>query len=319
MPFGSNVDVGLVAVACERTDFPTETDQLLLSVAANHAATAFHIASLIQERRCAEEKLRQARDELEVRVTERTAELQRTMGELSNVSRVATAATLSASIAHETNQPLTAIVARASAARRWLTMENPDLEKALASLDAIKTASHRAGDIMTSMRATFTNDTTKISSIDINKLILTVLPIARLQLPMNDVELHTRLSEQLPPLKGDKVQLQQLILNLVTNAIEAMHSVERRVLRIESRLSKPEVVNVSVEDTGVGIDFPDYHSIFKSLFTTKERGMGMGLSICHSIIESHSGRIWASRRSDNRGSIFQFEIPTNIHTDILVP
>src|SRR4051812_34324423 len=113
MPFGSNVDVGLVAVACERTDFPTETDQLLLSVAANHAATAFHIASLIQERRCAEEKLRQARDELEVRVTERTAELQRTMGELSNVSRVATAATLSTSIAHETNQPLTAIVARA--------------------------------------------------------------------------------------------------------------------------------------------------------------------------------------------------------------
>jgi signal transduction histidine kinase len=311
IPVGFNAYAGLVAVGCERGDFPTETDRMLLTVAANHAATAFLSANLVHERRRAEDEVRKARDELEMKVMERTAELQRTMAELTHMNRVATVGVLSASIAHEINQPLTAIVMEAGAAQQWLTWKEPNIEKARGSLDRIESASHRAGEIITSLRGMFKKETQARNPIDINKLIFTVLAIVRHELQKDGVELRTQLDESLPAPQGDRVQLQQVVLNLVLNAIEAMRSVAPRILSIRSCVSQPNFVSVAVEDTGAGIDPSIQDRIFNPTFTTKERGMGIGLSICHSIIESHGGRIWVTQGID-RGSIFQFELPTNV-------
>jgi signal transduction histidine kinase len=311
IPIGFNAYAGLVAVGCERSDFPTETDRMLLTVAANHAATAFRSANLVDERRRAEEEVRKARDELEMKVIERTAELQRTMAELTHTNRVATAGVLSASIAHEISQPLTGIVIAATAARRWLALKEPSVKEALAMLDKIENDGIRAGEIITSLRAMFKKETQARNPIDINKLICMVLAIVRHELRKHGVELRTELDESLPALEGDGVQLQQVVLNLVMNAIEAMQSVAPRILSIRSCVSKPNFVHVAVEDTGTGIDPSNRDHIFNPMFTTKERGMGIGLSICHSIIAGHNGRIWVTRGID-KGSIFQFELPTNV-------
>jgi signal transduction histidine kinase len=310
IPVGFNAYAGLVAVGCERSNFPTETDRMLLTVAVNHAATAFRGANLILERRRAEEEVRKARDELEMKVMERTAELQRTMAELAHMNRLATAGILLASIAHEINQPLTGIVMGAIAARRWLALREPGIEEARDALDQIESAGHRAGEIITSLRGMFKKETQARNPIDINKLIFTVLAIVRHELQKLGIELRTELDESLPALEGDRVQLQQVVLNLVMNAIEAM-PVAPRILSIRSCISKPNFVHVAVEDTGTGIDPSNHDHIFNPMFTTKERGMGIGLSICHSIIESHNGRIWVTRGID-KGSIFQFELPTNV-------
>jgi C4-dicarboxylate-specific signal transduction histidine kinase len=314
IPIGFNAYAGLVAVGCERSDFPTDTDRMLLTVAANHAATAFRSANLVYERRRAEEEVRKARDQLEMKVMERTAELQRTMAELTHMNRVATAGVLAASIAHEINQPLAGIVTAASAARQWLALREPNIEEARAGLDQIESAGHRAGEIIASLRGMFKNEAQARNPIDINKLVFTVLASVRHELQKHRVELRTDLDESLPILEGNRVQLQQVVLNLVMNAIEAMQSVEPRILSIRSGVSKPNVVHVTVEDTGTGVDPSNHDHIFNPMFTTKERGLGIGLSICHSIIESHNGRIWATRGID-KGSIFQFELPTNVDQD----
>ena len=314
IPIGFNAYAGLVAVGCERSDFPTETDRMLLTVAANHAATAFRSANLFHERRRAEEEVREARDELEMKVMERTAELQRTMAELTHMNRVATAGILSASIAHEITQPLTGIVTAANAARRWLTLREPNIVEVRDALDQIESCGQRAGEIITSLREMFGKETRARNPIEINELIFTVLAFVRDELQKHRVELRTELDETLPTLEGDRVQLQQVVINLVMNAIEAMQSVAPRILSIRSCVSKPKFVHVAVEDTGTGIDPSNQDHIFNPMFTTKKRGMGIGLSICHSIIESHNGRIWVTRGSD-KGSIFQFELPTNVDQD----
>jgi C4-dicarboxylate-specific signal transduction histidine kinase len=312
VPIGFQAHAGLVAVGCERSDFPTQTDRMLLTVAANHAATAVRSANLIDERRRAEEEVRQARDELEMKVLERTAELHRTMAELAHMNRVATAGVLSGSIAHEINQPLSAIVADANAAQSWLARTEPDIKEASAALDSIETAGRRAGEIVASLRGMFKKETQARLPIDINKLICTVLAIVRSEVQKHRVELRIQLDESLPNLKGDQVQLQQVVLNLVMNAIEAMQSVEPRMLSIRSGVNRPNFVRVSIADTGTGVDPSRMDQIFKPMFTTKERGLGIGLSICRSIIESHNGRIWVTRGSE-RGSVFQFELPTDAH------
>jgi C4-dicarboxylate-specific signal transduction histidine kinase len=237
--------------------------------------------------------------------------LQRTMAELAHMNRLATAGVLLASIAHEINQPLTGIVMQASAARQWLALREPSIERARDALDQIESNGLRAGEIITSLRGMFKKETKARNPIDINALIVTVLGIVRHELQKHGVELRTELDESLPALEGDRVQLQQVVLNLVMNAIEAMQSGAPRKLSIRSCVSKPNFVHVAIEDTGTGIDPSNHDHIFDPMFTTKERGMGIGLSICHSIIESHSGRIWVTRGID-KGSIFQFELPTNV-------
>ena len=151
--------------------------------------------------------------------------------------------------------------------------------------------------------------TTPRVAVDINKKIRMVLEIVRVELQDNNVEQRLQLAGNLPTIKGDPVQLQQVILNLVMNASEAMHSVQPRLLQIRTEVTESHAVRVTIEDTGMGIDPANVDRVFQTLFTTKPLGMGVGLSICRSIVENHGGRIWVSR-GDERGSIFQFELPT---------
>jgi len=238
------------------------------------------------------------------------AEIERrnTLSELAQVNRLATAGELSASIAHEVNQPLTGIVTKANAALRWLAADKPELEKARAALTQIVSAGHRASDIILSVRSMLRKDTQARSPVDINKLIWTVLGLVWIDLRKNEIELDTKLNDRLPSVRGNEVQLQQVILNLISNAIESMHSVEHRMLRVKSELDGSEGVHVSIEDTGTGIVQSNLDSIFKPMFTTKATGMGMGLAICRSVIESHGGRIWISPGIE-KGSVFHFSLP----------
>jgi signal transduction histidine kinase len=155
----------------------------------------------------------------------------------------------------------------------------------------------------------FKRDTQCRAEIDINKLIWTVIGLVYIDLRKHDIELRTELCDELPLVLGNRVQLQQVILNLVMNAIDAMRPVQTRVLFIKTALNEREGVHVSIGDTGIGIDPSNVEQMFKPLFTTKEHGMGMGLSICRSIVESHNGRIWVSDY-DRGGAIFQLVLPT---------
>jgi C4-dicarboxylate-specific signal transduction histidine kinase len=238
-------------------------------------------------------------------------ELHKTRTELVHVARVTTAGELSASIAHEINQPLSVIVTRASAALRWLRAEKPNLEKAVASLEGILAGGLRAGEIVASVRAMFKKDAPQKASTDINEIIRTVLSIVRVELQRKNIDLQTQLDAHLPPVEGDKVQLQQVVLNLVMNGIEAMDSVRPRMLKVQTDQTKSGMVRALIEDTGTGIDPTNVDQIFKPLFTTKASGMGIGLSICRSIIESHNGRIWVSDGTSG-GSIFRIELPANV-------
>jgi C4-dicarboxylate-specific signal transduction histidine kinase len=203
---------------------------------------------------------------------------------------------------------LAAIATHAGAALRWLRAEKPNLRKAEASLEHVVTGSHRAADVIKSVRSMYSKAEGEKTPVDINEVIHSVLSIMRVEIDKYRVRLETQLDEQLPNVQGDRVQLQQVVLNLVVNAIEAMHSVQSRNLIIKSRTSKPNAVHVSIEDTGTGIDRSNLDRVFKPLFTTKDQGMGMGLSICHSIIERHDGQISVSVGSRG-GSIFHFELP----------
>ena len=230
-----------------------------------------------------------------------------TMSELTHVNRMATVSQLSASIAHEVRQPLAGILASAQAALRWL--EQANVEEVRERLNGIVSDGLRASDIITNLRAMFKHDVQEKTLVDINKLVLSVLELVRIDLQKHEIELQTQPDGRIPEVLGNQVQLQQVILNLVMNAIELMSSSQTRVLRIKTELSQSNKVHVSIEDTGTGIKPSDVARIFQPMFTTKARGMGMGLSICQSIIENHDGRIWVSPGA-NGGSIFQFELPT---------
>jgi signal transduction histidine kinase len=230
------------------------------------------------------------------------------MAELTQLNRFATAGEVSAAIAHEIKQPLTGIVTMANAALRWLSKDNPDLGRAREALNKVVAAGHHASDVITNVRGLFGRDTQEKTPTDVNKLIRTVLGLVYVDLRKHSIETQVNLSEQLPPVMGNEVQLQQVILNLVMNAIESMNSAEPRGLSIKSETTERNNVLVSIADTGSGIDIANLNRVFKPMFTTKARGMGMGLSICKSIIESHDGRIWVSANAP-RGSVFHFELP----------
>ena len=241
------------------------------------------------------------------RRAERTA--RETFSELTQMNRMATAGELSAAIAHEVKQPITGIVTMANAALRWLSRENPDIGRAREAMNKVVAAGHHASDVITNVRGLFAKDTQEKVPTDVNKLIKTVLGLIYMDLRKHSIETQVNLSEQLSPVMGNEVQLQQVILNLVMNAIEStVSAAEPRVLSIKSELTEHNTVLVSIADTGSGISVANLNRIFKPMFTTKAHGMGMGLSICKSIIESHNGRIWVSAGVP-RGSIFHFELP----------
>jgi signal transduction histidine kinase len=221
--------------------------------------------------------------------------------------------TMAASIAHEINQPLSAMVTNANAALRWLTRMSPDLDEARSSLERIVNDGHRASEVIGSIRSMFKKNARGRLSLDANQLIREALTMVDLDLRNQRVSVVTDLRDDIPQLIADRGQLQQVILNLITNAIEAMGSVTDRVrlLRIRSDIADglPGVM-VSVEDSGTGIDDKDKDFIFDSFFTTKAAGTGVGLAVCRSIIESHGGNL---RASVNRpfGTIFQVTLPSS--------
>ena len=236
-----------------------------------------------------------------------------TLSELAHINRIATAGELSGSIAHEIKQPLAAMVTQATAGLRWLTRSTPDLDEARAAFTKIINSGHNASNVIDSIRTMFKkeNPETARVPVDINELIRQVLILVRDEQLKCQVSTTTALTRPLPEVTGDRVQLQQVVLNLVKNAIEAMSSVtdRERVLRVKTEIDESGGVLVSIEDTGTGIDPKHIDRIFNSLFTTKSQGMGLGLAICKTIIEAHDGRIWVL--SDlHYGSIFQFVLPT---------
>ena len=433
VPIGLNGDAGFVAVASDRTDFPTETDQMLLSVAANLAATAFQSARLIHERRRAEESLRQARDELELTVMERTGELRRTgaelqtildasplgmvllghdqtvqrcnaaferllgwsageivgrripfpqrfedhwtslvtrlegeprfsglelrimrkdgsefdaalacaalideqgrlaglvaniedisarkqadaalrkaQAELEHVTRVTTLGELAASIAHEIKQPLSAIVADATASLNWLDRPDPDLNLVREALGDIVADGHRAADVIQRIRQLATKTDPHKSRLDVDDVIHEVVALVGTEVHRHHAWMQVLLAA-LPPAWGDRVQLQQVIINLVMNGLEAMDTVEDRPreLVIRSAALDPDRVLVAVQDAGVGIEPRHLDRLFSAFFTTKPAGMGLGLSISRSIIEGHGGRLWVTPNPAH-GATFQFTLP----------
>jgi signal transduction histidine kinase len=238
------------------------------------------------------------------RRAERTA--RETLSELMHMNRMTTAGELSAAIAHEIRQPITGMVTMASAALRWLSRESPDIGRAREAMNKAVAAGHLASDVITNVRGLFGKDTQEKAPTDLNALIRSVLGVVNVDVRKRSIETQVNLSET-PHVFANAVQLQQVILNLVMNAIESMRS-EPRVLSVKTETSEHNLVQVSIADTGSGINIGNLDRIFKPMFTTKARGMGMGLSICKSIIESHSGRIWVSAGVP-RGSIFHFELP----------
>jgi len=434
VPIGVDGAAGLVAVACARRDFPTETDHLLLSVASNHAAAAFGNASLAQERRSALEQVRQTRAELETKVAERAAELHRTGSELrtildasplgmvllrrdlavqrcnpaferlfgwtadevvgrlfpvderlderwtplaarleggnafsglevrlrrkdgseldaalaaaplrdeegrpaglvatiedigdrrraeeslrqartelAHVTRLTSLGELAASIAHEIQQPLAAIVADATASLNWLARAEPEVALAREAIGDIVTEGHRAAEIVQRIRQLATKSDPHKARLEINDVIQSVARLLRTEVLRHRAPLRLTLAAGLPGVLGDRVQLQQVILNLLMNGVEAMEAVNDRPRRLEvrSQLVAGDRVRVAVVDAGAGFEPDDVDRMFEAFFTTKPGGMGMGLSISRSIVEAHGGRLWATPNPEH-GATFQFELP----------
>jgi PAS domain S-box-containing protein len=244
-------------------------------------------------------------------ITERTQAMAREnmlLAELAHLNRMAAAGELSSSIAHELGQPLASISLNAEAAQHSLASERPNIDVVRDALDDIANDSLRAKTIITNLKSMFRKEADDKSEADTNKLIWTVMGLVSADLRRHQIELKMELNEQLPSVLANHVQIQQVLLNLVVNAIDAMRSTHPRVLCVKSKVTGLGRVHVSIEDTGIGIGPADIDKIFEPLFTTKEHGMGMGLSICRSIIQHHGGRIWASP-GVSRGTIFQFELP----------
>jgi PAS domain S-box-containing protein len=440
IPVGVDAEGGLVAAASDRADFPSEIDQLLLSVAANHAATAFRMARLVDAHRRAEEalreserQLRKARDELEIKVAERTAELRRseaylteaqrlshagsfgwdvssgnlywseetfrifecdraeqpTLGvvlqrthpddrtrvqqtldraaqertdldferrllmpdgtiknihivghpvfdesgdfvefvgtvmdvtertraeeerqALAHANRIATMGQLTASIAHEVNQPIAAARNNAASALRFLSRNPPDLEEVREALDCVVSDVDRAGNVIGGIRKLITKTPAPPDDrFDFNDAIREMIVLTRGEALKNGVSVQTQL-EGLPLVQGDRVQLQQVVLNLILNAVEAISLVDaaRRELSISTERRGTDEVLVAIRDSGPGIDPEHLERVFESFYTTKPSGIGLGLSICRSIIDAHGGRLWAAA-NEPRGAAFQFTLP----------
>jgi PAS domain S-box-containing protein len=237
-------------------------------------------------------------------------ELRATRSELARVTRLTTMAEMTASIAHDIRQPLAAIEINGNAALRWLANVTPDLDEVRAALESIVDEGRRASMVIGRIRTMLKKGEPEETWLDLNALIREVLALMDGELQDRCVLVGTELMDDLPRVLFDRAQLQQVILNLIMNAAEAMASVSTRtrVLKVATELQEPGNVLITVQDTGTGIDSEHMDQIFDALFTTKSDGIGMGLLICRSIIEAHGGRLWASAAIPH-GSIFHLVLP----------
>jgi signal transduction histidine kinase len=237
-------------------------------------------------------------------------ELRNTQAELGYVARMMTMGELTASIAHEVNQPLAGIITNANTCLRMLATDPPNIEGARETARRTIRDGNRAAAVITRLRALFAKKDLTTEPVDLNDAALEVIALCGNDLQRNRVALKTELAADLPPVAGDRVQLQQVILNLLTNATDALIRVNDRPREvvIRSFLESPDSVCVEVRDTGVSFDPHDADKLFASFYTTKPSGMGIGLALSRSIVESHHGRLWANA-NDGPGATFSFAIP----------
>jgi PAS domain S-box-containing protein len=233
-----------------------------------------------------------------------------TQTELARVTGLTAAGQMAAAMAHEIKQPLAAIVTAGSAGLRWLLRPTPDLKEVRIVLESVVNEGNRASQVIDGIRAMFKNDSREKVLLDVNEVIRDVIALLDSKLQKHQVSVHAELTSGLPPVLADWVQLQQVVANLVANALEAMDIVtdRARMLRVKSLIREPDGVLIIVEDSGPGIDPENADRIFHPFFTTKSDGTGMGLSICRSIIEAHNGRL-CLRSASNRGSVFEISLP----------
>jgi signal transduction histidine kinase len=237
-------------------------------------------------------------------------EASRRMAELAHMNRSAAIGQMSASIVHEINQPLAAIVMNAGTGLRWLGKDAPNVEKAAHAFKNIVGDGNRASQVVETLRAMFKKGVSSRTLVDINDAVREVLTLLHIELEEHEVLTKATLKEGLPRVMADRVQLQQVIFNLVTNAIEAMSSTAAgsRILRLKSEATETGECIVAIEDSGPGIEPETLKRIFEPFFTSKSKGMGMGLSVCRSIVEAHGGRLWVAENTP-RGAVFQFVLP----------
>jgi signal transduction histidine kinase len=236
--------------------------------------------------------------------------LREAQAELAHVNRVTTMGQLAASISHEVMQPIAAGITNAQAALRWLSAQPPDLEEARQALGRAVKEGNRATDVISRIRALIKKAPPRKDAFEVNETILEVTALTRGEVVKNGVSVQTQLAEGLPLIQGDRVQLQQVILNVIINAVEAMSGVSEgsRELLIGTAQDASGGVLVTVQDSGPGLNLESVDRLFDAFYTTKPSGMGMGLSICRSIVEAHGGRIWASSTA-GRGTTVQFTLP----------
>ncbi len=317
-------EIGVIVAGAQRADFPDQTEILLLSVAANQASIGLQEARLLsQQKRVA--------TELDQRVVQRTTELaaanqelkrdlaerrlleeglDKARLELAHVARVTSLGVLTASIAHEVNQPLSGIITNAGTCLRMLAADPPNVDGARETARRTIRDGNRASEVITRLRALYGKKDATIESMDLNEATQEVLALSLSELQRNRVLVRRELADGLPRVQGNRVQLQQVILNLVRNASDAMSVVDDRPrqLLIRTEEDEDDHVRMTVQDVGVGFDPQAADRLFESFYTTKNDGMGIGLSVSRSIIESHHGRLWATLNT-GPGATFSFSIP----------
>jgi signal transduction histidine kinase len=323
-PLGLQGELGVMVVAAEREDFPRQTEALLLNVAANQASIGLQEARLLSHQK-------RLAGELDQRVIQRTAELatayeelknelaerrlleerlSKARSELSHVARVTSLGVLTASIAHEVNQPLSGIVTNASTCLRMLAADPPNVDGARETARRTIRDGNRASEVISRLRALYGKNETTFESVDLNEAAREVIAMSLSELQRNRVILRPELAGDLPPITGDRVQVQQVILNLIRNASDAMSRVNDRPRQLLVRTERDEGdrVRLTVQDAGSGFDPQAADRLFEGFYTTKHDGMGIGLCVSRSIIESHHGRLWAML-NNGPGASFSFSIP----------
>jgi C4-dicarboxylate-specific signal transduction histidine kinase len=337
--FVPSVFVSITAVLClnyffMKPIFSLQLDDPLDIVALlAFLGTALLISRLMSQRKRAEEALQKLLGELESKVQQRTAELasandelrseinerqraeealQKAQAELAHVSRLMTLGELTASISHEVNQPIAAVVTNGQVCLRLLALESPRPDDLRAAVERIVRDAHRASEVIQRIRALAKRSEPQMVSLDINDVIREATLLVQREVFNHGVSLRTELASALPPVLGDRVQLQQVVINLLINGVEAMAPITDRPREILIRSQQHEAgqVHVAVLDSGIGVDSKTAEKLFSAFFTTKPSGMGMGLSISRSIIRAHGGRLWVSPNADH-GAAFQFTVPIN--------